>query len=332
LIPRALKFENGALDLLDQRRLPGEVVWLRCSSALDVARAIQALVVRGAPAIGVAAAYGMALAAEAKDLSILQSAAVALAAARPTAVNLHWAVARMRSRAEELAARGADLAAGLTELALQIHAEDEAMCRAIGQHGLTLLSDNPIILTHCNAGALATGGMGTALAPIYLAHEQKRAVRVYACEARPVMQGARLTTWELSQAGVPVTLLVDSAAAFLLSRREVESIWVGADRIAANGDVANKIGTHGLACAAARYGIPFYVAAPASTFDDQTPTGQDIPIEMRSGDELSERFAEPVSATSIETWTPAFDVTPRELVTAYVTDTGIRPGGRGQNP
>ena len=297
-----------------------------------MARAIQSLAVRGAPAIGVAAAYGVALAAQSGDLQMIRSSAVALAAARPTAVNLHWAVARMKAHAEELAGRGADLAAGLTELARQIHSEDEAMCRAIGTHGLALLGARPRILTHCNAGALATGGMGTALAPIYLAHEEGRDVRVFACEARPVMQGARLTTWELSQAGVPVTLLVDAAAAFLLSRREIDSVWVGADRIAANGDVANKIGTHGLACAAARYGIPFYVAAPASTFDAKTPTGEDIPIEMRSADELTERFAEPVNASGIDTWTPAFDVTPRELISAYVTDTGVVPGGRGQSP
>jgi len=331
MIPRALKFEEGALWLLDQRRLPAKVLWIRCSDALEVARAIQSLVVRGAPAIGVAAAYGMALAAQSGDIRTVRTSAAALAAARPTAVNLHWAVARMKSRAEELAERGADLAAGLLELALSIHSEDEEMCRAIGTHGLTLLGARPRILTHCNAGALATGGMGTALAPAYLAHAEGRDVRVFACEARPVMQGSRLTTWELSQAGVPVTLLVDAAAAFLLSRREVDSVWVGADRIAANGDVANKIGTHGLACAAARYDIPFYVAAPRSTFDPQTPTGDDIPIEFRLAAELAERFIEPVSASDIDVWTPAFDVTPQSLITAYVTDRGVLAGGRGQS-
>jgi methylthioribose-1-phosphate isomerase len=246
-------------------------------------------------------------------------------------VNLHWAVSRMGAKAAALASAGEDLAAGMAAEARAIHAEDEASCRAIGEHGLALLSAEPRILTHCNAGALATGGMGTALAAAYLAHEEGRRVHVYACEARPVMQGARLTTWELSRAGIEVTLLVDAAAAYLLARGMVESVWVGADRVAANGDVANKVGTYGLACAAARHGVPFYVAAPRSTFDPATPSGADIPIEMRAASELSDRFAEPVSAMGITTWTPAFDVTPADLITAYVSEEGVTPGGRGQS-
>jgi methylthioribose-1-phosphate isomerase len=331
MIPRALKFEKGSLWLLDQRRLPAEEVWQSCGDAFEVARAIKSLVVRGAPAIGVAAGYGMALAAASNDPKQLEEAARALTEARPTAVNLHWAVARMRAKAVELEACGEDLAGGLAKEARAIHAEDEASCRAIGLHGLALLAREPRILTHCNAGALATGGMGTALAAAYLAHEQGRRVHVYACEARPVMQGARLTTWELSRAGIEVTLLVDAAAAFLLARGMVDSVWVGADRIAANGDVANKVGTYGLACAAARHGVPFYVAAPRSTFDAATSSGAGIPIETRSASELSDRFAEPVSATGIEAWTPAFDITPACLVSAYVSEQGVSPGGRGQS-
>jgi methylthioribose-1-phosphate isomerase len=329
MIPKAHEFTGDALLMLDQRKLPGEVTWLRYTTADEVADAITDLVVRGAPAIGVAAAYGMALAGRAGNPEEVRRAAARLVAARPTAINLKWAVERMSARAE--AVPDDALEATLREEAEKIHAEDIRMCRQIGEHGQELLCENPRILTYCNAGALATGGMGTALAPVYVAAESGRNPRVYACETRPVMQGARLTSWELTQAGVPVTLLVDGAAAFLLSRGEVDLVLVGADRIAANGDAANKIGTYAVACAAARHEIPFYVAAPQSTFDPNTPTGADIPIEFRPPGELSERFSVPVSPSGIECWTPAFDITPRALVTAYVSDRGVEQGGRGQS-
>lgn len=330
MIVRALKFEDDALFLLDQRQLPSEVIWLRCTDAATVADAIGRLVVRGAPAIGVAAAYGMALAGRTESLDRVNAAARLLRSARPTAVNLAWAVDRMKSAALHDFDQGNSLAAAMQDEAVSIHTEDAAMCRQIGEHGLTLLSESPTILTHCNAGALATGGMGTALAPVYMAAETGRKPTVFACESRPVMQGARLTTWELAQAGIDVTLIVDAAAGYLMALGKVDSVWVGADRIAANGDVANKIGTHGLACAAAYHDIPFYVAAPSSTFDESTPEGADIAIEFRAGSELSDGFKVPVSACGISCWAPAFDVIPRALVTGYVSDRGIEPGGRGQ--
>lgn len=327
MIPRALKFEDGKLYLLDQRRLPAEETWLTYSDPDAVAQAITDLVVRGAPAIGVAAAYGIALAGSAGNAAIVRESAERIAAARPTAVNLRWAADRMLARLDRLSETD-DVALSLLTEARAIHAEDEQMCLDIGRHGLSLLGDSPRILTYCNAGALATSGIGTALAPVYLAHESGRHVKVFACETRPIMQGARITTWELAQAGVDVSLLVDGAAALLIASGEIDSIWVGADRIAANGDVANKVGTMALACTAARCDIPFYVAAPKSTFDARVKSGKDVPIEFRSGDELSDRFSEQVSASGISYWTPAFDITPADLVSAYVTDSGIRPGGR----
>ncbi len=330
MIPTPIRFDDQALHLLDQRRLPAQEVWIDCHGAADAAEAIADLVVRGAPAIGITAAYGLALEGRRTDLDQLEVAARGLIAARPTAVNLGWAVERMMQCARSIAADGDELGAALTREALAIHREDAEACRAIGRYGLTLLSDSPRVLTHCNAGALATGGIGTALAPIYTAMEEGRNPEVFACEARPVMQGSRLTTWELTRAGVPVTLLVDSAAAFLIRRGEVESIWVGADRIAANGDVANKVGTLSLACAAALADVPFYVAAPRSTFDPDTPNGAAIPIEYRDPSELAARFAEPVSARETRFWTPAFDITPVALVTAYVSEEGISSGGRSK--
>jgi methylthioribose-1-phosphate isomerase len=331
MIPRALKFEDGALFLLDQRLLPSQVVWNRYTDADSIADAIRTLVVRGAPAIGVAAAYGVALAAKDGSAEHVSDSAARLQEARPTAVNLRWAVKRMLDSAGS-AGHGDSLYDRLVREAISIHEEDAQMCRAIGRHGLELLGESPNILTYCNAGALATGGIGTALAPVYLAFEAGLKSKVYVCETRPVMQGARLTAWELSEAGIDVTLLVDAAAAFLLARHEVQSVWVGADRIAANGDVANKIGTYALACAAARHGVPFYVAAPKSTFDALTPSGDQIQIEFRPPEELTSRFVEPVTPTAINYWTPAFDVTPADLVSAYVTDSGIKLGGRGQKP
>ena len=326
-IPCALRFD-GALHLLDQRLLPQREVWLRCTTPEEVAEAISTLAVRGAPAIGVAAGYGVALAGG--DAEARMRAAKLLVDSRPTAVNLPWATSRVLAAVG--ARTGEEAGRAMIREAETIHREDQAACRRIGEFGLSLLPERPRILTHCNAGALATSGIGTALAPVYLAEAAGRHPVVFACEARPVMQGARLTTWELSRAGVNVTLLVDAAAAFLLAQRKVDLVLVGADRIARNGDVANKVGTYALAVAARQSGIPFYVAAPTSTFDGDTPDGSSIPIEHRSARELSERFSEPVSATGIKVWAPAFDVTPAELVSAYITEEGVRPGAGAHSP
>jgi methylthioribose-1-phosphate isomerase len=310
------------LRLLDQRRLPGEEVVMEVRDLDDVVGAIASLAVRGAPAIGVAAAIGLAVtlrAASGGDSAVARTLlplhARALVASRPTAVNLAWAVERM----QQCAARaGTDaLLAALDAEADAILHEDRAMCDAIGRHGAVLLADGARVLTHCNAGALATAGIGTALAPVYVAHAAGRRVAVYADETRPLRQGARLTAWELARAGIEVTVLPDGAAASLLASGAVDLVIVGADRIAANGDVANKIGTYGVALAARAHDVPFYVAAPWSTVDVQTVAGADIVIEHRDARELA-----PLPA-GVRTWNPAFDVTPCALVTAYITDRGI---------
>jgi len=338
-----LRWADGALHLLDQLRLPGEEVWLRCDREEDVAHAIRAMVVRGAPAIGCAAAYGVALAArrlageqpgEEGFLGEFDRAIELLRRTRPTAVNLFWALEQMRAAAR--AGRGAGAGAGdagafdagavaaaLEARAAAIQADDIAMCRRIGRHGAALIPDDAQVLTHCNAGALATGGYGTALGVIRAAREAGKSVRVVADETRPFLQGARLTAWELVRDGFDVTLIPDGAAAFLMSRGEVSCVVVGADRIAANGDVANKIGTYALALAAARHGVPFYVAAPTSTLDPATATGADIPIEERAGDELLSIGGQVVAAAGARARYPAFDVTPADLVTAIITDRGV---------
>ncbi len=333
-----MRWSDGALHLLDQLRLPGEEVWLRCDSEEDVATAIRSMVVRGAPAIGCAAAYGVALAARrlalrrpppAADtfMAELERAIELLRGTRPTAVNLFWALGRMREAAQAALATWptflAAVAASLAGVAAAIQAHDIAMCRRIGQHGAALVPDGAAVLTHCNAGALATGGYGTALGVVRAAREAGKAVRVVAGETRPFLQGARLTAWELVRDGFDVTLIPDGAAAFLMSRGEVSCVVVGADRIAANGDVANKIGTYGLALAAARHGVPFYVAAPTSTLDRATATGADIPIEERAGDELLSLGGVAVAAAGARGRYPAFDITPAELVTAIITDRGV---------
>jgi methylthioribose-1-phosphate isomerase len=308
-----MRWEDGVLHLLDQLRLPGEEVWVACRTEEEVADAIRRMVVRGAPAIGCAAAYGVALAA--RRGAPLERAIDLLAAARPTAVNLFWALAEMRRAAGDPVA--------LVARAIEIHREDIAMCRAIGRHGAALIPDNATVLTHCNAGALATGGYGTALGVIRGAREAGKALRVLADETRPFLQGARLTAWELVKSGIDVTVIPDAAAAFLMSRGEVSCVVVGADRIAANGDVANKIGTYALALAAARHQVPFYVAAPSSTLDLDTATGADIPIEERAGDELTHLGGTALAPAGVPGRYPAFDVTPAELVTAIITEDGV---------
>ena len=308
--------------ILDQRALPTTERYLDLGTVEEVARAIETLAVRGAPLIGIAAAMGVALAATqpvADGLSI-EKALVRLGTTRPTAVNLQWALDRMARRMAGCDAT--ELAKVLLDEATAIHEEDRAMCRRIGEAGLDLIHEGATVMTHCNAGALATGGIGTALAPIYLAHAAGRRVSVLAPETRPMLQGARLTAWEMQRAGIECTLMTDSMSASRLGTGDVDTVIVGADRVAANGDVANKIGTLGLAVLARHFEVPFYVAAPRSTFDPAVATGEDIPIEQRAPDEVRS-VAGTVVAAEVEVWNPAFDVTPAELVTAYVTDRGI---------
>lgn len=305
-VPASIRWQDGRLWLLDQRRLPGEVGYVEQASAGEVAGAIASMLVRGAPAIGVAAAYGMALAARGGE--DLDAAAATLTAARPTAVNLAWAVTRVRRAADPVAEAEA------------IHREDTAMCRAIGTHGVGLLRDGTGVLTHCNAGALAVSALGTATAPMYLAHEAGVAFHVFVDETRPVLQGARLTAWELSEAGLDVTLICDGMAAHVMSQGIVDLVITGADRVTANGDVVNKIGTRGLAIAARYHDIPFYVACPSSTFDPGTPTGSEVEIEERDPGEVTDSIP---TVQGIRVRNPAFDVTPAELVAGWITDRGL---------
>ncbi|WP_309670567.1 S-methyl-5-thioribose-1-phosphate isomerase [Gemmatimonas sp.] len=314
--------DHRALRILDQRHLPGAEVIRDLVTLDEVIDAIRTLAVRGAPAIGVAAAIGLVVALEQESegrglraREVLAGYAERLIAARPTAVNLSWAVNRLLAVAGGASDDG--LLGALRADAEAIRAEDVAMCDAIGRFGLELIPDGARVLTHCNAGSLATAGIGTALAPVHLAHGQGRRVHVYADETRPLRQGARLTAWELQRAGIPVTVLPDGAAASLLRSGAVDLVIVGADRITANGDVANKVGTYGVALAARAHGIPFYVAAPWSTIDPATATGADIEIEHRHADELGDL---PVGA---RVWNPAFDVTPRDLISGYLTDRGF---------
>jgi methylthioribose-1-phosphate isomerase len=269
---------------------------------------------------------GVTLAGPRGDLTLaeVRRATATLGATRPTAVNLHWALARMERRAAAASAAGDDLATVLRQEADAIWAEDRAMCQAIGIAGADLIAgDDAVVLTHCNAGALATGGIGTALAPVYTLHQRGHRVSVVADETRPLLQGSRLTAWELGRAGVPVTIIADGMAASRLRRGDVRCVLVGADRIAANGDVANKIGTYSVALAAREHGVPFYVAAPTSTIDPETPDGARIPIEERAPDEVSGWRGQRAAPAGVQVWNPAFDVTPAALVTAIITDRGV---------
>jgi methylthioribose-1-phosphate isomerase len=326
---RTVWWERGAVCLIDQRLLPGEVAEARCTSPEQVARAIQSMQVRGAPAIGCTAAYGMALAAHQSTaagealLAELADAKQLLDATRPTAVNLAWATGRMLERANRLAAAGADVRGGLLDEAHAILAEDLAMCHAIGRHGEPLIPERGRVLTHCNAGGLATAGYGTALAPIRTAHEHGRAVHVLVDETRPFLQGARLTAWELGREGIPLTLITDNMAGYFMRRGDVDCVIVGADRIVANGDVANKIGTYGLAVLARAHGIPFYVAAPSSTVDFALPDGDAIPIEQRDPREVTTLAGQQLAPEGVAAAHPAFDITPHTLVSAIITERGV---------
>jgi methylthioribose-1-phosphate isomerase len=324
---------RGHAELLDQTRLPLECLQLEVREVQAMHDCIQRLAVRGAPAIGVAAAYGVCLALRSVEgLSVSQAlvrveqACALLARSRPTAVNLFWALERMQSFARLRAPQSADaarFAAELLEEARTIHREDAAACRRMGELGAELLRDGMTLLTHCNAGALATAGMGTALAPIYVASEQGKRVRVFADETRPLLQGARLTAWELLAAGIEVTLITDSMAGRVMYEGRIDAVIVGADRIARNGDVCNKIGTYALATLAAAHRIPFYVVAPLSTFDARIPDGSHIHIEERGPEEVTEGLGRRTAPPGIKVYNPAFDVTPARLVRAIVTEAGV---------
>ena len=338
MIPASLRWQGdaaGHLELVDQTLLPGRLEWVACRDVDTLIEAIQSLRVRGAPAIGIAGAYGVAVAAgeavraghsPAAARDHLATHCERLAAARPTAVNLRWAVSRVLDALRPLpAGAAADLAGAALAEARAIHAEDERLCAAIGRHGAEILPAGGV-LTHCNTGALATGGDGTALAVITTAWEQGRRFDIFADETRPLFQGARLTAWELAQRGIPVTVLVDAAAGQLLRTGRVASCIVGADRIAANGDTANKIGTYGLALLARAHGVPFFVAAPSSTFDLALDSGAGIPIEERAAAEGLRPLGVTAAPAEARAYNPAFDVTPAELITAIVTERGvIRP-------
>jgi methylthioribose-1-phosphate isomerase len=346
---------DGHLVLLDQTRLPVETVYLECRTVEDVWQAIRRLSVRGAPAIGVAAAYGVCLGVQKGTLTLpspkgrgfcertVDEACDYLATSRPTAVNLFWALDRMRQAASRavlgldetadepsagpsLTARGIELAETLLAEARAIHEEDRQMCAAMGRHGADLLADLPAgagVLTHCNAGALATGGDGTALAVVFELARRGRRPHVFADETRPLLQGARLTAWELQRRGIDVTLICDSVAAQVMREGRVQAVITGADRIAANGDTANKIGTFSVATLAGSFGIPFYVAAPTSTFDLSIASGSEIPIEERAADEVTHGFGRQTAPEGVDVYNPAFDVTPAELVAAIITERGI---------
>ncbi|MEN6407587.1 MAG: S-methyl-5-thioribose-1-phosphate isomerase [Thermoguttaceae bacterium] len=325
---------DGFLRMIDQTRLPVEFVEIDCHDVDRVWEAIKMLRVRGAPAIGIAAAYGVCLGIqqvagrdEAAFFEQLDKTVDHLAASRPTAVNLFWALRRMRSAAERLRGRPtAEIAAALLDEARTIHEEDRQMCRAMGRHGAELLHDGQGVLTHCNAGGLATSDYGTALAVMFAAAEAGKTLHVYADETRPLLQGARLTAWELQQRGIDVTLICDNMAAQVMREGRVQAVITGADRIAANGDTANKIGTYGVALLAAAHQIPFYVAAPSSTFDLSIPDGRSIPIEQRDPREVTHGFGRQTAPDGVAVYNPAFDVTPAELIAAIICERGvIRP-------
>ena len=328
---------EGCLLLLDQTKLPREERLVHVKTSTDVHKAIWLLEVRGAPAIGVAAAFGLYLGAleiGARDrpgfLHALRQKADYLASARPTAVNLSWALARMLEKVENSEEEDVEvLKAMLLEEAKTIRAEDIAVCEQIGENGLALLWPKMGILTHCNAGRLATVGLGTALAPIYLGQQRGYDFRIYADETRPFLQGARLTSYELTAVGINTTLICDNMAAVVMAKGMVDAVLVGCDRVAKNGDTANKIGTYNVALLAKHFSIPFYVCAPLSTVDLACPDGQAIPIEERPASEVRELwYREPMAPANVKIYNPAFDVTPAELITAFITEKGVfRPGG-----
>ncbi|WP_456275773.1 S-methyl-5-thioribose-1-phosphate isomerase [Bacillus sp. AK128] len=331
-IPQSVQWKDDHIFLLDQQKLPLETEYIELTTIKDVFDAIFTLKVRGAPAIGITAAFGLALAANSYEEDNLvnfherlNKDREYLASSRPTAVNLAWALERLVRKAER-AISVMEAKTILTHEAIQIQAEDEEVCRQIGLHALELFKDGDKILTICNAGSIATARYGTALAPFYLAKDVGKNLQVFASETRPVLQGARLTTWELMQADVDVTLITDNMAAHTIATKGINAIIVGADRITANGDTANKIGTFNLALLAQAFNIPFYVAAPLSTFDPSLSSGQLIPIEERDAREITHIFGQQVAPEGVKVFNPAFDVTPNELITAIITEKGVLQG------
>ena len=322
--------DGDAVRIIDQRLLPGIVTERDLQTLDDVCEAIRTLAVRGAPAIGVAGAMGLVVslrphvgAGADAFRERLGTIAAQIRGTRPTAVNLPWAIDRMLARARGADGSPAEVLLQLRDEATAIRDEDRAMCERIGAHGLALIPDGARVLTHCNAGALATAGIGTALAPLYLAAAAGRRVEVFVDETRPLLQGSRLTSWELTRAGIPVTVIADNMAASVMRAGRIDLCIVGADRIARNGDVANKVGTYGVAVSAYHHGIPMYVAAPTSTFDPATASGDAIEIEQRAADEVRRGFGTLTAAEAASVHNPAFDVTPAALITAIVSDRGV---------
>lgn len=326
-----LAWEKGTLKLIDQTKLPEEFTHLYCKSAEEVVEAIKRLSVRGAPAIGIAAAYGVLIGI--KDINTtdheefyreLNKTINFLATSRPTAVNLFWALEQMKNKAYQVKDKSVEEIKNiLEEEAIFIHNDDKNRCRKIGEYGASLIKDKDSILTHCNAGALATGGMGTALSVIYVAKEQGKNISVFADETRPLLQGARLTTWELMQEDIEVTLICDNMAATVMRQGKINLCVVGADRIAKNGDTANKIGTYQVAILAKEHNIPFYIAAPFSTIDFNTPDGSKIPIEERAPHEVTMGFGKRIAPEGVKVYSPAFDVTPSSYIKGIITEKGI---------
>ncbi len=327
---------DGFLEIVDQRQLPVKLVKLQCRDIKQVCEAINTLAVRGAPAIGVAAAYGLVLGIQqsgagcrlTEALSVLAGSCDCLASSRPTAANLFWAVERVRRRAQEFVAAHpeADLQALRTAIlneAAAIYEEDVEMCRRIGENGEAFIGPGAGVLTHCNAGALATSGQGTALSVMFEAHKKGKTFKVYVDETRPLLQGARLTAWELLQADIGATVICDNMAGWLMKQGEIDMVITGADRIAANGDIANKIGTYSLSVLARGHNIPFYVAAPSSTFDLSIKSGDEIPIEQRAPEEVTMFADRQVAPAGVKVYNPAFDVTEASLITAIITEKGV---------
>jgi len=339
MIAAALKWTGGVdgfLEIIDQRKLPGEFVKMQCRDVEQLYEAIKTLAVRGAPAIGVAGGYGLVLAMQNREaccsisgaLECLKEAANYLGSSRPTAANLSWAMERVKKKVEDFAA--ANPKAELRQLqeiilaeANAICAEDVDMCRRIGENGQKFIKNGNGVLTHCNAGALATAGQGTALSVMFEAHKRGKKFRVYVDETRPLLQGARLTTWELKQAGIDVTLVCDHTAGWLMKQGKISAVITGADRIAANGDAANKIGTYSLSILAREHKIPFYIAAPSSTFDLSIKSGAEIPIEERPADEVAFLGGKRVAADGVDIYNPAFDVTEAKDIAAIITEKGV---------
>ncbi|THE09687.1 S-methyl-5-thioribose-1-phosphate isomerase [Bacillus timonensis] len=331
-VPQSVQWNETSIKLLDQTKLPLETVFIDLFTIEDVWKSIVSLKVRGAPAIGITAAFGLALSAKSYEETNLEEFKEKLrkdkehlASSRPTAVNLIWALNRLVTSIQDSTSVN-EAKTTLTHEAIRIQAEDEAVCRQIGEHALELFKDGFKVLTICNAGSIATARYGTALAPFHLAAQQGKNLKVYASETRPVLQGARLTTWELLQSGVDVTLITDNMAAHTIIEKGIDAIIVGADRITANGDTANKIGTFNLAILAKTLGIPFYVAAPLSTFDMSLESGEEIPIEERNPEEITHLHGVRIAPEGVQVYNPAFDVTPNDLITAIITEKGILQG------